>query len=162
MQCKLKIAQVALSTFEFSPYIWTRFCWVKSCANEEKCKQWHQQKFAHNEFKLTVSVCLLPLVSPYPLSLPLALFLLFPLLAPDHLASPGDLFYQANLGYLKPSTKMLQTKVKDERDTPHVDHKTAKPTAGLSKVARCRWKSRSTWLVLAGYSARHFFTDGVF
>ena len=33
---------------------------------------------------------------------------------------------------------MLQTKVKDERDTPHVDHKTAKPTAGLSKVARYR------------------------
>ena len=57
---------------------------------------------------------------------------------------------------------MLQTKVKDERDTPHVDHKIAKPTAGLSKVARCRRKSRSTWLVSAGYSAWHFFTDGVF
>ena len=100
-----------------------------------------------NYFKLTVSVCLLPLVSPYPLSLPLALCLLSPLLAPDHLASLGDLFYQANLGYLKPSRKMLQTKVKDERDTPHVDQKNAIPTAGLSKVARCRGKSWSTWLV---------------
>ena len=69
-----------------------------------------------NYFKLTVSVCLLPLVSPYLLSLPLALFLLSPLLAPDHLASPGDLFYQANPGYLKPSRKMLQTKVKDKRE----------------------------------------------
>ena len=34
--------------------------------------------------------------------------------------------------------------------------------AGLSKVAGCQWKSPPTWLVLAGYSARHFFTDGVF
>ena len=88
-----------------------------------------------NYFKLTVSICLLPLVSPYLLSLPLALFLLSPLLAPDHLASPGDLFYQANPGYLKPSTKMLQTKVKDERerDTLHVNPKIAIPTGfGLS------------------------------
>ena len=32
----------------------------------------------------------------------------------------------------------------------------------LSKVAGCWRKSPPTWLVLAGYSAWHFFTDGVF
>ena len=33
---------------------------------------------------------------------------------------------------------------------------------GLSKVAGCRRKSLPTWLVSAGYSAWHFFSDGVF
>ena len=32
----------------------------------------------------------------------------------------------------------------------------------LSKVAGCWPKSPPTWLVLAGYYAWHFFTDGVF
>ena len=36
------------------------------------------------------------------------------------------------------------------------------PCAGLTKVAGCRWKSLSTWLVSASYSAWRFFTDGVF
>ena len=36
------------------------------------------------------------------------------------------------------------------------------PSTGLSKVAGCRWKSRPTWLVSAGYSAWHFFMDDVF
>ena len=35
-------------------------------------------------------------------------------------------------------------------------------SAGLSKVAGCRQKSPPTWLVSAGYSAWHFFTDGIF
>ena len=34
--------------------------------------------------------------------------------------------------------------------------------AGLSKVAGCWRKSPHPWSVLASYSARHFFTDGVF
>ena len=34
--------------------------------------------------------------------------------------------------------------------------------AGLSKVASCRQKSSPTWLVSAGYSAWHFFTDDIF
>ena len=34
--------------------------------------------------------------------------------------------------------------------------------SGLSKVAGCRQKLLPTWLVPAGYSAWHFFTDGVF
>ena len=34
--------------------------------------------------------------------------------------------------------------------------------SGLSKVSGCRWKSSPTWLVSAGYSAWHFFTDDVF
>ena len=34
--------------------------------------------------------------------------------------------------------------------------------AGLSKAAGCRRKLPPTWLVSAGYSAWHFFTDGVF
>ena len=34
--------------------------------------------------------------------------------------------------------------------------------AGLSKVASCRRKSPPTWLVSAGYSAWHFFTNGIF
>ena len=33
---------------------------------------------------------------------------------------------------------------------------------GLLTVAGCWWKSPPTWLVSAGYSAWHFFTDGVF
>ena len=33
---------------------------------------------------------------------------------------------------------------------------------GLLKVAGCWRKSPPTWIVLAGYSAWHFFTDGVF
>ena len=33
---------------------------------------------------------------------------------------------------------------------------------GLSKVAGCRQKSLPTWLVSAGYSVQHFFTDGIF
>ena len=33
--------------------------------------------------------------------------------------------------------------------------------SGLSKVAGCRQKPLPTWLVPAGYSAWHFFTDGV-
>ena len=33
---------------------------------------------------------------------------------------------------------------------------------GLSKVASCLWKSPPTWLVSAGYSVWHFFTDSVF
>ena len=33
---------------------------------------------------------------------------------------------------------------------------------GLSKVAGCQQKSPPTWLVSAGYSAQHFFTDSVF
>ena len=32
----------------------------------------------------------------------------------------------------------------------------------LSKIAGCQRKSLTTWLVLASYSAWHFFTDGVF
>ena len=36
------------------------------------------------------------------------------------------------------------------------------PCSGLSKVAGCQWKSLPTWLVSAGYSAWHFFMDGVF
>ena len=36
------------------------------------------------------------------------------------------------------------------------------PCSGLSKVAGCQWKSPPTWLVSAGYSAWHFFMDGVF
>ena len=36
------------------------------------------------------------------------------------------------------------------------------PCAGLTKVAGCRWKSLSAWLVSASYSAWHFFTDGIF
>ena len=35
----------ALSTFAFSSYMWPRLQWVKSYANEEKCKQWRQQRF---------------------------------------------------------------------------------------------------------------------
>ena len=38
--------------------------------------------------------------------------------------------------------------------TPHL--------AGLSKIASCRLKLLPTRLVWAGYSVRHFFTDGVF
>ena len=34
--------------------------------------------------------------------------------------------------------------------------------AGLSKVAGCRQISLPTWLVSAGYSAWHFFMDGIF
>ena len=34
--------------------------------------------------------------------------------------------------------------------------------SGLSKVAGCRRKLPPTWSVSAGYSAWHFFTDGVF
>ena len=34
--------------------------------------------------------------------------------------------------------------------------------AELLKVAGCRRKSPATWLVSAGYSAWHFFTDGIF
>ena len=34
--------------------------------------------------------------------------------------------------------------------------------SGLSKVTGCQRKSPLTWLVSAGYSAWHFFTDGVF
>ena len=33
--------------------------------------------------------------------------------------------------------------------------------SGLSKVASCRRKSPPTWLVSAGYSTWHFFTDGL-
>ena len=33
---------------------------------------------------------------------------------------------------------------------------------GLSKVASCQRKSLPTWLVLASYSAWHFFTDSDF
>ena len=36
------------------------------------------------------------------------------------------------------------------------------PCAGLTKVAGCRWKLLSTWLVSASYSAWRFFTDGIF
>ena len=35
------------------------------------------------------------------------------------------------------------------------------PCAGLTKVAGCRWKSLSAWLVSASYSAWRFFTDGI-
>ena len=35
-------------------------------------------------------------------------------------------------------------------------------SAGLSKVAGCRQKLPPTWLVLAGYSAWHFFMEGIF
>ena len=35
----------ALSTFAISSYMWPRLQWVKSYANEEKCKQWRQQRF---------------------------------------------------------------------------------------------------------------------
>ena len=34
--------------------------------------------------------------------------------------------------------------------------------SALSKVASCWWKSLPAWLVSAGYSAWHFFMDGVF
>ena len=34
--------------------------------------------------------------------------------------------------------------------------------AGLSKVAGCWRKSLPTWLVSTGYSAWHFFTNGIF
>ena len=34
-------------------------------------------------------------------------------------------------------------------------------SAGLSRVASCRWKLPLTWLVTASYSAWHFFTDGI-
>ena len=34
-------------------------------------------------------------------------------------------------------------------------------SAGLSRVASCRWKLPLTWLVMASYSAWHFFTDGI-
>ena len=34
--------------------------------------------------------------------------------------------------------------------------------SALSKVASCWWKSLPTWAVSAGYSAWHFFMDGVF
>ena len=37
----------ALSTFAFISYIRPRLLWVKSYANEEKCKQWRQQRFAY-------------------------------------------------------------------------------------------------------------------
>ena len=33
---------------------------------------------------------------------------------------------------------------------------------GLLKVAGCPQKLLPTWLVLAGYSALHFFMDGIF
>ena len=33
---------------------------------------------------------------------------------------------------------------------------------GLSKVASCMANFAPTWLVSAGYSAWHFFTDGIF
>ena len=36
------------------------------------------------------------------------------------------------------------------------------PSSGLSKVAGCRQKLPPTWLVSAGYSAWHFFTDDIF
>ena len=36
------------------------------------------------------------------------------------------------------------------------------PCSGLSKVSGCQRKSPPTWLVSAGYSSWHFFTDGVF
>ena len=35
-------------------------------------------------------------------------------------------------------------------------------SARLSKVAGCRRKLLPTWLVMASYSAWHFFTNGVF
>ena len=36
------------------------------------------------------------------------------------------------------------------------------PCSGLSKVAGYQWKSPPTWLVSAGSSSWHLFTDGVF
>ena len=41
----------ALSTFAFNSYIRPRLLWVKSYGNEEKCKQWRQQRFAYREVK---------------------------------------------------------------------------------------------------------------
>ena len=52
--CKeLKIVQIsqlnwALSTFEFNSYLRPRLLWVQSYANEEKCEQWRQQRFAYS------------------------------------------------------------------------------------------------------------------
>ena len=46
---ELKIAQISqLSTFAFSSYIRPRLLRVKLYANEEKCKQWRQQRFAYS------------------------------------------------------------------------------------------------------------------
>ena len=42
------IAQVnQLLIIEFRQYIWSQLLRVKSYANEEKCKQWHQQRVAY-------------------------------------------------------------------------------------------------------------------
>ena len=52
--------------------------------------------------------------------------------------------------------------------TPHVfrkhscRHSRGFVQSGLSKVAGCQQKSLPTWLVLAGYSAWHFFMDAFF
>ena len=49
--CSLKIVQIAqvnhLLIIEFRLYIWPQLLRVKSYANEEKCKQWHEQRFAY-------------------------------------------------------------------------------------------------------------------
>ena len=49
--CLLKIVQIAqvnqLLIIEFRQYIWPQLLRVKSYANEEKCKQWHQQRVAY-------------------------------------------------------------------------------------------------------------------
>ena len=44
----------ALSTFAFNSYIRPRRLWVELYANEEKCKQWRQQRFAYT--KITNSI----------------------------------------------------------------------------------------------------------
>lgn len=47
----MKIAElvVALSTFALSSYIRPWLLFSKSYAIEQKCKQWHQQRFAHSQ-----------------------------------------------------------------------------------------------------------------
>ena len=52
----------ALSTFEFSSCRQPRLLWVKSYANEEKCKQLRQQRFAYHGSLLVSSTAASPLL----------------------------------------------------------------------------------------------------
>ena len=47
--CANCLTESALSTFAFSSYSRPRLLWVKSYDNEEKCKQWRQQRFAYTK-----------------------------------------------------------------------------------------------------------------
>ena len=74
--CKeLKIAQIAqlnqlFQLFLFSSYIRPRLLWVKSHANEEKCKKWRRQRFTYKQRESAnvmhnSAILLLPYVAVY-------------------------------------------------------------------------------------------------